>query len=206
MRRITMKLKAYADSCWVLWTHTVRTHWPPAVTSCVSGYPAARPRRTHTPGQLPQPGAQRGDEPRFWLDTGGRGSRRGCRWLVDERASQADLPHNRAKPTESFRSMSTGQQQRIEGVFTIKAPQPVARAQAEGIYPARSNGRNFSSVFVLVGCVSRNAASPRSGLLRCELLTVTEQPQTDKSLQCTARLVPTVMQPPGFRREFSFMF
>lgn len=96
--------------------------------------------------------------------------------------------------------MSTGQQ-RIEVVFIAKAPQPVARAQAEGIYPARSHGRNFSSVFVLVACVSRNAASPRSGLLRCELLTVTQQPQTDKSLQCTARSVPTLMQPHGFGRE-----
>lgn len=77
--------------------------------------------------------------------------------------------------------------------FIAKAPQPVAGAQAEGIYPARSHGRNFSRVFVLVGCVSRNAASQRSGLLlRCELLTVTEQPQTDKSLQCTARSVPTL--------------
>lgn len=77
--------------------------------------------------------------------------------------------------------------------FIAKAPQPVAGAQAEGIYPARSHVRNFSRVFVLVGCVSRNAASQRSGLLlRCELLTVTEQPQTDKSLQCTARSVPTL--------------
>lgn len=87
-----------------------------------------------------------------------------------------------------------------------KAPQPVAGAQAEGIYPARSHGRNFSSVFVLAGCVSRNAASQRSGLLlRCELLTVTEQPQTDKSLQCTARSVPKMMQPHGFRRQCRFI-
>lgn len=137
MRLIMMKLK---DSCWVLWTQTVLTHGPPAVTSRVSGYPAARPRRTRPPGRLPQPG----DGPRFWLDTGGRASRKGSRWLAAAGASQADLPHNRAKPTEPLRSMSTEQQRRIDGGLHH---QPVAWARAGGIHPTRSHERNFYRVF-----------------------------------------------------------
>lgn len=64
------------------WPQTLLTHWPPAVTSCVSGY-SARPRRAQTSGQLLQPQAaaelERGGKPRFSLDTGGRGNRKGGR-------------------------------------------------------------------------------------------------------------------------------
>lgn len=126
--------------------------------------------------------------------------------MVEFCASQSDLPHNRAKPTEPFRSMSTGQ--RTEAGLIAEAPQPVAGAQEKGIYPARSHGRNFCSALVLVGCVSRNAAPQRSGLLcarRCELLTVTEQPQAQiPPMHCKVG-TSTVMQPGVLRQECQYI-